>query len=90
MRQFNYGQICFRCSAAEVQSLHVWTFIVRVGEQLDESLKRWSYALEKRGMNVTQTKSECVLTSEKETGVTVNMERVEVVKEDMQREKLHE
>lgn len=33
--------------------------IVRVGEQLDESLQRWSYALERRGINVSQTKSEC-------------------------------
>lgn len=59
MRQFNYGHK-FASGALQLRfSLHVWTFIVRVGEQLDESLQRWNYALERRGINVSQTKSEC-------------------------------
>lgn len=59
---------------------------MRVGEQLDESLQRWNYALERRGINVSQTKSECAQTNEKETSLTVNMKTIEVVKEDIQRE----
>lgn len=58
---------------------------MRVGEQLDESLQRWNYALERRGINVSQTKSECARTNEKETSLTVNMKTIEVVKEDIQR-----
>lgn len=58
---------------------------MRVGEQLDESLQRWSYALERRGINVSQTKSECARTNEKETSLTVNMKTIGVVKEDIQR-----
>lgn len=58
---------------------------MRVGEQLDESLQRWNYALERRGINVSQTKSECARTNEEETSLTVNMKTIEVVKEDIQR-----
>lgn len=51
-------------------------------EQVDYSLKSWRYALERGGMKVSRGKREQMCVSERETGVTVKMQRVEVVKVD--------
>lgn len=51
-------------------------------EQVDESMERWRYALERRGMKVSGSKTEYTHVNERETGVTAKMQRVESVKED--------
>lgn len=45
-------------------------------EQVDESLERWRYALERREMKVSGSKTEYTRVNERETGVTDATSRV--------------
>jgi len=45
-------------------------------DQVEESLERWRYALERRGMKVSRTKTEYLCVNEREEGDTVRMQGV--------------
>ena len=51
-------------------------------EQVEESLERWGYALEGRGMKVIRSKTEYMCLNGREDSGMVRIQRVEVVKVD--------
>ena len=51
-------------------------------EQAEASLERWRYALERRGMIVSRSKTEYMCVNEREGGGMVRLQGVEVVKVD--------
>ena len=74
----------------EVRQEPPWTMmfaddIVICGEnrgQVEESLEQWRYALERRGMKVSRSKTEYMCLNGREDGGTVQMQGVEVSKVD--------
>ncbi|XP_051788831.1 uncharacterized protein LOC127529414 [Erpetoichthys calabaricus] len=51
-------------------------------EQVKETLERWGYALERRGMKVSRNKTEYMCVNEREVSGMVSMQGVELVKVD--------
>ena len=51
-------------------------------EQAEESLEQWRYALERRGMKVSRSKTEYMCLNERENGGTVLVQEVVVRKAD--------
>ncbi|KAK3533083.1 hypothetical protein QTP70_006785 [Hemibagrus guttatus] len=49
-------------------------------EQVEESLERWRFALERRGMKVSHSKTECMCVNEREGSGTVRLQGEEVKK----------
>ena len=74
----------------EVRQELPWTMmfaddIVICGEsrmQVEESLEQWRYALERRGMKVSRSKTEYMCMSERDDGGTVQMQGEEVTRVD--------
>ena len=49
-------------------------------KQVEENLERWRYALERRGMKVSRSKTEYMCVNERNSGGTVRLQGVEIKK----------